>query len=137
MRRITALALMMALVPVAAAAQQTTGSLAGTVRSLENGHPLGGTRITVTAPSMHMTIQADPKGRFAIQGLPGGIVGLVLTHGGYTPVRMKACVHPGETFRLPLVMNVNGGSDAAERRDRKIGEQSRLRETHDQYFVSC
>lgn len=137
MRQIAALVLLAALLPAPALAQQSTGSLAGSVRSMHSRHPLGGVQITVTGPALRTTVRTDAQGRFALNGLPSGLVGLVLTRGGYTPVRMRACVHPGETFRLPLVMNRNGGSLAAERRDRAVGRRSRLRETHDQYFVSC
>ena len=120
-----------------ALAQQTTGSLTGTVRAMHSRHALHGVAVTVTAPSLRRTVRTDANGRFSLNGLPGGLVGIVLSRGGFTPVRMHACVHPQETFSLDLVMNRSGGSNAAQAHDRAVAKRARLLETHDQYFIAC
>ncbi|MEA2718472.1 MAG: Carboxypeptidase regulatory-like domain [Candidatus Eremiobacteraeota bacterium] len=84
----------------AAAAESTTGSIAGTVTTASDA-PVEGAAIAVASAGGRYSAHSDARGRFRILGIDAGTYAVSADARGYTStVRQGVVVLPGETQRI-------------------------------------
>ena len=113
LRFLMGLALIILLVPGAAFASVTKGTVKGTAVD-EGGLPVPGVLITITAPELMGNRQAmtDGEGRYLFVELPPGTYQLVAQAEAFSTVRKTGLsVNIGRTLNIPVTMIL---SDAAE-----------------------
>ncbi len=113
LRFLMGLALIILLVPGAAFASVTKGTVKGTAVD-EGGLPVPGVLITITAPELMGNRQAmtDGEGRYLFVELPPGTYQLVAQAEAFSTVRKTGLsVNVGRTLNIPVTMIL---SDAAE-----------------------
>ena len=85
----------------AAAADSTTGAVAGIVRD-ERGRPMIGARVGIEALALQTL--TDSAGRFVLAGLPTRTVSVVVRFLGYRPAIANVGVPAGQTLNLGITM---------------------------------
>jgi len=89
-------------VPVAALAQSTTGTVAGTVKTAA-GSPVAGAQVTITGPERHSAL-TDAQGSFSFTVGPG-LYNIVVSKGGFVPATQSdLAVFSGETQPLNVTL---------------------------------
>ncbi|MCH7564241.1 MAG: TonB-dependent receptor plug domain-containing protein, partial [Gemmatimonadetes bacterium] len=87
-----------------ASAQNTVGSVVGTVAAADDGSPLAGTTVVVVGTSQGSL--TDATGHYHITGVPLGTISLRFTRIGYSTMTQTVTVVPGR----PAVVDVRMGS---------------------------
>ncbi len=111
---LAAVVLVGALIPAAAAAQSTTGSIAGVVVDAGTGAPLERARVSLDGHKART--HSNPQGRFVLADLPAGRGVLEVSLIGYALVRRDVDVPVGGTLelRLPLAEGTGTYSEDVE-----------------------
>ena len=111
---IASIALLVGSVGHLAAAQETTGRIAGRVVDAQ-GLALPGATITVTGPQGDKTAVTDNEGRFTVPFLIPGTYGVRAELQGFAGVnRAGVQVRLGQTLELPLTLQVGAVQEAVE-----------------------
>ncbi len=100
--------LVCALIPAAAAAQSTTGSITGVVVDAGTGAPLGRARVSLDGHKARA--HSNPQGRFVLADLPAGRGVLEVSLVGYALVRRDVDVPVGGTLELTLPLAEGTGT---------------------------
>ena len=79
---------------------QASGSISGSVTSSATRNALQGA--TVTIPSLNRTVLTDEAGHFLIQGVPPGVVDVVIGYSGFQDARQQVNVGAGATAQVDL-----------------------------------
>ena len=83
------------------------------------GFPLGGARLELTSGRTRTLSISDPRGGFAVRGLPAGAVTITVRHPGYAPLTLtQAADKPRGDLRLQLQP---GGGVSGTVRDARVG----------------
>jgi outer membrane receptor protein involved in Fe transport len=98
-----------------ALAQETTGSIVGTVTS-GDGAPLPGATVKVEDPErgLERVVESDHTGSFAVPALPPASYRLRASLDGFTSVALSVLVELGRTASVPVEMTVGAFADEIE-----------------------
>ena len=123
--RFLSLALLLALFAAAAAAQQTTGILRGTVTD-ESGAMIPAARLTVTGPGgARKNVQSQADGTYTLVGLAPGKYTVRLSLPGFAPFQQQVELTAAKTVQLDIALQRAGGKAGShgERRGGTAGER--------------
>lgn len=102
-RRTFTLASLVFCLPVAAIAQQTTGTLGGAVHT-EAGAPIAVARVAISGPRDAVAM-TDAKGGFSFVQLPAGYYRVTVQKGGFLPASLpNVTIFAGEAQELDVVL---------------------------------
>jgi len=104
-RTIVRIACLAASVAARAAAQDTTGTIAGRIVDAQ-GLAVPGVTVTTTGPQGRKTAVTDGDGRFTVPFLTPGSYVVHADLQGFKPVDRDVQVHLGQTVELPLTLQV-------------------------------
>ena len=105
LRRIGLILSAVALVALCAIAQQTFGTLRGTMTD-DSGAVIPAANITLTGNGATKTAQTQADGTYTFQGLAPGQYTVHVTFPGFSPVNKPVTIAAGANLVLPVQMNV-------------------------------
>jgi hypothetical protein len=112
--QVTVLIMMLLGVGASAFAQETTGTIAGTIVDAQ-GLAVPGVTVTVTGPQGAKTAVTEANGRFTVPFLTPGVYTVKSELQGFAPVeRQNITVGLGQTVDLSLKMAVGGVSETVQ-----------------------
>ena len=113
MRRLLPTFLVLLALPFAALAQQTTGTVTGTITD-EEGNPVTGARVTFISPALQgeRTAETNDKGQFAAALLPVGSYAVSISAKGLASSTYSFRVSVGQT--IPLNVSLGSGGELVE-----------------------
>eukprot|EP01012_Entosiphon_sulcatum_P024943 TRINITY_DN30221_c0_g1_i1.p1 TRINITY_DN30221_c0_g1~~TRINITY_DN30221_c0_g1_i1.p1 ORF type:complete len:1042 (+),score=154.92 TRINITY_DN30221_c0_g1_i1:54-3128(+) len=87
------------------AQSSSTGSISGTVTSASTRNALQGA--TVSIPSLNLVEFTDNAGRFVINGVPTGVVDLVVSYSGFSEGRQKVTISAGSPTQADIELKTS------------------------------
>ncbi len=115
-RLIRPLQLSLVLLILVPALRAQTGRIAGTVTDASDGTPLGSVTVTTVGITVGTagggTVQTSAEGRFALAGVPAGLVTVEARRVGFAPALRSVTVRAGETVRADLALAPAGFGEA-------------------------
>lgn len=103
-----------ALLPICAAAQNTSAIVQGTISDFSTKAPVHGVRVRAVARSGSVSATSDSKGFFTLWNVPLGPITVAFDHPGYVTLSGKMCAHPGMKRELDVRLSREPGSQAYE-----------------------
>lgn len=87
------------------AQSSSTGSISGTVTSASTRNALQGA--TVSIPSLNLVEFTDNAGRFVMNGVPAGVVDLVVSYSGFNEGRQKVTISAGSSSQADVELKTS------------------------------
>lgn len=134
--RALALALLSALFPLGAAAQQAP-IVQGTVADFSTHTPLSGVRVRAVSKSGSVQAISNSKGFYTLWNAPLGPVTISFSHEDYLPLGGKLCLHPGMKRVLDIRLSKNPGTAAYEHWLKSRSGSALLQTTNATTLANC